>query len=74
MRMLRRLFPSGVLVIVSCLTFSSSTYSYDMIFPTVEIVETPRDGGIREEVPKKYLERYNRWKADLLSTEFGRRQ
>lgn len=74
MRMLRRLFPSGVLVIVSCLTFSFSTYSYDMIFPSVEIVETPRDGGIREDVPKKYLERYNRWKADLLSTEFGRRQ
>ncbi len=74
MRMVRRLFPSGVLVIVSCLIFPSAAYSYDLFFPTVSIVETPRDGGIREEIPKKYLVRYERWKADLLSTEFGRRQ
>jgi len=75
MRMVRRLLPSGVLVIVSCLTFPSVMYSYDEItFPTVTIVETPRDGGIREDIPKKYLERYERWKSELLSTEFGRKQ
>ena len=74
MRMARRLFPSGVLVIVSCLTFPSLMYSHTPFFPTVEIVDTPRDGGIREDIPKKYLERYERWKAELLSTEFGRKQ
>jgi hypothetical protein len=74
MRMVRRLLASGVLVIVSCLAFPSVMYSYDLFFPTVSIVETPRDGGIREDIPKKYLERYARWKTELLSTEFGRRQ
>ena len=74
MRMVRRFFPSGLLVIVSCLIFPSAAYSYDFLFPTVSIVDTPVDGGIREEIPKKYAERYRRWKEDLLSTEFGRRQ
>ena len=74
MRMMRLFFASSLLVVVSCLIFPSAAYSYDLFFPTVSIVETPRDGGIREEVPKKYAERYERWKADLLSTEFGRRQ
>ena len=74
MRMVRRLFPSCILVFVSCLIFPSATYAYDLFFPSVSIVETPRDGGIREDIPKKYLERYARWKTELLSTEFGRRQ
>jgi hypothetical protein len=37
-------------------------------------VKTPTDGGIREEVPDKYKERFEKWKAELLSTEFGRQQ
>ncbi|MDI1240759.1 MAG: hypothetical protein PSX80_02415 [bacterium] len=72
--MVRRFFPSGLVLIVSCLIFPSAAYSYDLFFPTVSIVETPRDGGIREEIPKKYLARYERWKAELLSTDFGRQQ
>jgi len=74
MRMVRRLLAPGFLVIVSCLIFPSAMYSYDLFFPSVSIVETPREGGIREEIPTKYLERYERWKTELLSTEFGRRQ
>lgn len=74
MRMVRRSFLSVVLVIASCLIFPSAMYSYDLFFPTVSIVETPRNGGIREDIPKKYLERYERWKTELLSTEFGRGQ
>lgn len=30
--------------------------------------------GIKEVVPAKYQERYKKWKDELLSTEFGRRQ
>ena len=74
MRMVRRLFPLGFFVIVSCLTFPSVIYSHDPFFPTVEIVATPLDGGIREDIPKKYRERFDRWKAELLSTDFGRAQ
>jgi hypothetical protein len=38
------------------------------------IVKTPTDGGIREEIPGKYKEKYEKWKAEILSTEFSRRQ
>ena len=37
-------------------------------------VRTPTDGGIKEDVPDKYKERFEKWKAELLSTEFGRQQ
>lgn len=40
----------------------------------ISIVKKPIDGGIREDVPQKYRARFERWKAELLSTEFGRRQ
>jgi hypothetical protein len=38
------------------------------------VVKTPTDGGIREDFPAKYKNRFERWKAELLSTEFGREQ
>lgn len=38
------------------------------------IVKTPTDGGIREDFSKKYKERFEKWKAELRSTEFGRQQ
>lgn len=31
-------------------------------------------GGIREDVPVKYRERYERWKGEFLATEVGRQQ
>jgi YD repeat-containing protein len=31
-------------------------------------------GGIREEIPEKYLARYQQWKKEFLSTETGRQQ
>ena len=30
--------------------------------------------GIKEEVPKEFRDRYQRWKTELLATEFGREQ
>jgi hypothetical protein len=38
------------------------------------IIKTPTDGGIREIVPDKYRDRYERWKTELRATDFGRRQ
>src|SRR3954447_23461614 len=37
---------------------------------------TPDDlpGGIREEIPSKYVSRYQQWKEEFLSTEAGRNQ
>jgi hypothetical protein len=33
---------------------------------------TPGEGGIKEDVPIKYRGRFEKWKAELLSTSFGR--
>lgn len=41
---------------------------------TVSIVATPTDGGIREDIPAKYRDRYDRWKTELMATEYGREQ
>lgn len=40
----------------------------------VTIIKTPTDGGIREDFPVKYRERFEKWKSELLSTDFGRQQ
>jgi hypothetical protein len=39
-----------------------------------DVVKTPTDGGIRELVPDKYREKYERWKSEFLATEFGRQE
>lgn len=38
------------------------------------VIKTPVDGGIKENISKKYREKYQKWKAQLLSTDFGRQQ
>jgi hypothetical protein len=38
------------------------------------VVKTPTDGGIKEAIPDKYKDRFEKWKAELRSTEFGRQQ
>ena len=45
-------------------------------YPTYDskIVPTPTDGGIRLDIPDKYKDRFDRWKEELLTTEFGRSQ
>jgi hypothetical protein len=40
----------------------------------IQIIDTPTDGGIREDVPVKYQARFEKWKTEFRSTEFGRRQ
>src|SRR5947209_489777 len=40
----------------------------------IVIVPTPTDGGIRLNIPEKYKDRFEKWKTEFLSTEFGRRQ
>lgn len=34
----------------------------------------PKDGGIRESIPRKFEQRYRKWKDELLASEFGREQ
>jgi hypothetical protein len=38
------------------------------------VIKTPTNGGIRIEMPDKYKDKFEAWKAELLSTDFGRQQ
>ena len=69
-----RLFPAALFLLFCSLAFPAFLCAHGPVFPIVEIVETPTDGGIREEVSKKYRDRFERWKTELLATDFGRRQ
>jgi hypothetical protein len=53
---------------------SSAFYEDSNVDPAGTIIPTPTDGGIRLEVPPKYQDRFDRWKAELLSTEIGQQQ
>lgn len=53
---------------------NSPRYHSAVITDNGKIVETPTDGGIVEDIPLKYLSRYEKWKNELLSTEYGRQQ
>jgi hypothetical protein len=69
-----------VLSIAACLFFtevgdtSSSTISYHGVAPVAVTARSDRGPGIKEDVPGKYLARYEAWKAEFLSTEIGREQ
>lgn len=69
-----RWFPTGVLVFLLGCVLSPAAFASGYGFPSVAIVPKPTDGGIREDIPKRYRERYEKWKAELLSTEYGRGQ
>lgn len=51
--------------------------AYHGAAPTVEKPSprsAPDDTGIREEIPDKFLARYQQWKKEFLATEVGRQQ
>jgi hypothetical protein len=76
-----RPFSPFLLVFIFCMVFSASVYAgqfhcYSSDFDNIQpmFVKTPTDGGIREEIPDKYRAKYEKWKVELLSTEFGRQE
>jgi len=38
------------------------------------IIKRPTDGGIREDIPEKYRDRFDKWKTEFRATDFGREQ
>jgi hypothetical protein len=52
----------------------AGTNHHQIKFDDDKVVETPTNGGIVENIPAKYQARYQKWKTELLSTEFGRMQ
>jgi hypothetical protein len=78
---LTNLSSAGILVSVLCLIVPLAIFAgptadgyHKLEISGVEFVKTPTDGGIREDVPSKYQYRFEKWKAELLSTEIGRQQ
>lgn len=66
-----------VVAIIATMTASLATNTSahpDSPVTTIRIVNTPTDGGIREDVPKNYRARFEKWKSELLATELGREQ
>src|SRR5438552_2322636 len=45
-------------------------HSVSMIESENDIVKTPTDGGIREDIPAKFKEKYQKWKTELLSSDY----
>src|SRR5688572_21538848 len=57
------------------LAASSVTDYHFPLDSTSEVTDDSGDaGGIREEIPAKYVERYQDWKREFLATESGRQQ
>jgi len=52
---------------------SSATISYHGVEP-IASARSDRGPGIKEDIPNKYLPRYEAWKAEFLSTDAGREQ
>lgn len=44
------------------------------IIPEHTTVRTPTDGGIKEDISDKYRDKFDKWKAELLSTDYGKQQ
>jgi len=58
------------------LTYGSASVGFVEYYPGPEdrVIPTPTDGGIRLDIADKYKDRFDRWKDELLSTDFGRSQ
>ena len=71
---LKHLSSTSLLVIVFCLILAGNSFATVPTLINPEIVPTPSDGGIKLDIPDRFKKRFERWKAELLSTELGRSQ
>ena len=49
-------------------------HSVSMIESENDTVKTPVDGGIREDIPIKFKEKYLKWKTELMSSDYGHQE
>lgn len=63
------IFPSYLRAEVNC---HSSVYQ--ATDKTITVIKTPTDGGIQEIIPAKYRDKYQKWKDEFLTTDFGKEQ
>jgi len=67
-------FLASLSLVLTSPASSGGDYHFDI--DSIMISENADDsaGGIKEEIPAKYLERYQAWKNEFLATESGREQ
>lgn len=65
---------SMLIIVIPGVAKSPNYHQTDLLTDNNRIVNTPTDGGIVENIPAKYKERYQKWKTELLTTDFGRAQ
>jgi hypothetical protein len=53
-------------------TEAAFTYHEQITFNDVGVKARPNERGIKEVVPKQFLARYEKWKNELLATDYGR--
>lgn len=63
---------SMAIIIIPCATLSDLQAETDPKKETLTTNNTSAGPNLREEVPERYRERYNKWKAMFLSVESGR--
>lgn len=64
---------SMLIIVIPCVA-KTDHYHSTAISDSGKVTKTPTDGGIIENIPPKYQDRYQKWKTELLSTTFGRLQ
>jgi hypothetical protein len=53
---------------------ATTAFEDPSIVPDHRVIKTPTDGGIKFDIADKYKDRFEKWKAELLSTAFGQQQ
>jgi len=56
------------------LFFNNYSHPSEKNSANFEAVPTPTDGGIREQIPDKFKQRYERWRSEFLASDFGKNQ
>src|SRR4026207_120199 len=69
-------FFAALPLVMTSAASSGGDYHFDIDSITLSETSGADDngGGIREDIPAKYAERYQAWKTEFLSTESGRQQ
>ena len=65
---------SMIFIVNSGFSKSKDFHHDDYFVDTDKVVKTPVDGGIVENIPTKFQTRFQKWKTELLATDFGRFQ
>lgn len=65
---------SMLFIVITNFANVTNHHSTSVLQDSEKVIPTPTNGGIVEDIPTKFLQNYQKWKKELLSTEYGRQQ